>query len=217
MYTPLSEDINKLHVFINIVSTIVLSVFCVVDMALENWFEYCYWNIGLIKADPFGDYFSGESTISDAHDDACDSHDIKTVIQDICPDLCDNLDNAKLSGGFLIAFGVLTILSFIFVFLIHVLLLCKKKVNMRFSWTILFTPLLFWLGGFVLFCSIIDTSGIRSTKDIDDQPNKKSLEYLFGRSPSDFEMQGGMIFAIIIIIFMAIHLGHGLIFTRRYL
>ena len=217
MYTALSEEINKLHVYINLLATVILSVFCVVDMALEDWFEYCYWNIGLVKANPFGDYFSGESTIADAHDDACDSSDVKTIIEHLCPDLCDNLKHSELSGGFLITFGVFTIISFIFVFLLHLLLLCKKRVNMRFTWTLLFAPILFWLLGFVLYCSIIQTSDIRGTKDIDDEPNKKTWKFLFGRSPSDFQMEGGMIFAIIILIFMAFHLAHGLIFTRRYL
>lgn len=218
MYTSLPEDISKLHVLINLACSVILSVFVVVNLSLDDWFQYCYWKIGLIKADSSESYFSGENSIKDAHDDACDSSKIKDAMQELCPDLCDNLKNAELAGGFFIAFSVLTMIGLIFVLLLHILLLCKKKVNMRCAWLLLFVPLITWLGGFILYCSIIKTSDIRSTNNPEDQKNPlKYYEYVGTHGSDNFEMKGGMIFAIINIIFFAAHLAHGLIFTRKYL
>jgi hypothetical protein len=206
MYAPLEESPPKLHIFIYLASAIILAVFCVIDLALHEWFEYCYWHIGLVYADSNNDLstYSGENSISNAHDDACDGKTNKSSMQTICPDLCDNLKKFETAGGLMIAFSVLTFISLIVVIGMHLVLLFKKQLRFKFAWLFMILPLLTYMLGFIIFCATADVSGIRGTKS-------------HSPSPRDFEWKGGMIFAVIIIIFMGFNLVHGMIFTRKYL
>ena len=87
-----------------------------------------------------------------------------------------------------------------------IMLLCKKKVNFRCAWLFMFLPFTSYLLGFIVYCAISDISGI---KDV-NSPNS-------GLDPKNFTWEGGMIFAVIIIILMSANLGHGMLFTRKYL
>lgn len=206
MYTPLEESPPKLHILIYLASALILAVFCVIDLALHEWFEYCYWDIGLVYAKSFTDLndFSGENSISNAHDDACDK--LKSIMQNLCPDLCDNLKKFQTAGALMIAFSVLTFLALIVVFGMHFMLLFKKQLKFKFAWLFMILPLLTYMLGFIIYCATADVSGIRGTKNLSGLPSSR-----------DFEWKGGMIFAVIIIIFMGFNLVHGMIFTRKYL
>ena len=202
MYTPLTEEPQKFHIFLYVGSVSVLILFCVIDLALDEWFKYCYWNIGLVNASSWN--YSSQNSISDAHDLACGS--FQKTLEYVCPELCTNLNHFEIAGGMMIMFSIFTFAGFGIVLIMHLLLLCKKKVNFRFAWLFMFLPFTSYLLGFIVYCAISDISGI---KDV-NSPNS-------GLDPKNFTWEGGMIFAVIIIILMSANLGHGMLFTRKYL
>ncbi|OMJ67704.1 hypothetical protein SteCoe_35068 [Stentor coeruleus] len=205
----LTGDPPKLHIYIYLASALILAAFCVIDLALHEWFEYCYWHIGLVYAESSTDnyLFSGESSISHVYYDACDKSDtLKNAMQTFCPDLCDNLTNFRIAGGLMITFSILTLLSFIVVIGMHCMLLFKKQPNFKFAWMLMILPLMTYMLGFIIYRSITDTGVIKVTKNLSGFTD-----------PKDFEWKGGMIFAVIIIIFMGFNLIHGMIFTRKIL
>jgi hypothetical protein len=192
MYTPLEEQPSKIHIGIYITSVFILGVFCVIDLALHEWFDYCFWNIGLVYATSI----FNESSLASAYT-TCD--DNRENIEMICPNACSNIQHFEIAGGMMITMSVFSLIGLILLAIMHIVLLCGKKINYRFAWLIMFVPFLTYLGGLVIYCAIANTV---------------NLQTYYGPS---FDMKGGMIFAIIIIIFMAVNLVHGIIFTRRYL
>ncbi|OMJ65101.1 hypothetical protein SteCoe_39303 [Stentor coeruleus] len=206
MYTRLNEDPPKLHIFIYLASALILVVSCAVDIALDEWFEYCFWYFNLFYANVENSTFSGDHSISHLHDDACDESDDRDFIQAVCPEFCDNLDKFQTAGIIMIVFTGLTFFALILVISMHFMLLFKKRLNYKFAWLFMILPLLTYMLGFIFYCIVADVSGIRGTKGSQG----------FG-NPKDFEWKEGMILAVIIIVFMGFNLAHGMIFTRKFL
>ena len=206
MYTTLSEDIPKLHIFVYIGTALVLSLFCVIDLSLNEWFKYCYFSIGLVYGSSSLDGYGNENSIPDIRDDFCNGGLVEKNIDYFCPSFCTNSKNFATAGGMLIAFSIFTLAGFAILILMHSLLLCRKKANFRFAWLFMLVPLLTYMAGFIIYCAIANVGGLKGVRK-----NKN------GANPVNFEWKGGMVFTVIIIIFMAANLVHGILFTRKHL
>ena len=207
MYTNLDEPPPKFHILIYIGSTLVLGLFAIIDLALQEWFKYCYFNFGLIYGDSTFDGYSNENTISDIKDDFCNGGAIETYIKNACPGFCDNVDHFQTAGGLMIAFSIFTFIGFCFTLIMHIMLLCRKRISFRFSWLFMILPFVSYFAGFVFYCIAADTSNIKGVKKAPPQVS----------NPKNFKWEGGMIFAVIIIVFLCANMVHGLIFTKRHL
>lgn len=203
MYTSLSEPPPRFHILLYLGSVSILVVFVVIDLALNEWFKYCYFKIGLVNAECSLTGFSNEHTMSDVRDDFCNGGSNEKYIEISCPSFCDNVKNFEVAGGMMIAFSIFTLAGLGLVILMHLMLLCMKRVNFKLAWMFMILPLFSYMLGFIIYCVVGDVSGLKGVRSESGSVN--------------FEWKGGMIFAVIIIIFMGANLVHGMIFTRKHL
>jgi hypothetical protein len=174
--------VNKLWFSIYMLGSAALVAYTIVAVSLNQWFQYCYWQFGLIHADTFlkNSAFKSEDTISDVRADSC--YGLKQTVESECPKFCDFPTYFEFAGFFILTFTILGIICQIFALFYHVLRFRRESVRVRFIVLLQGAPFVLEFVGFIGYYSIGRFYAIESTKDLEIQNDR----------PKDFEWMGGM-------------------------
>lgn len=201
-----STPVSKKYLLIYIFSSILLIAFTIVAISLHDWFTYCYWNFGLVRASTFlhNSPFKNEDTISDVRADAC--YGLKDTTENECGKFCDFPTRFELGGAFILLFTIISVVSQTFTLFYHFLRYKRKDFKLgAIGFLICFTFALQFVGfiGYYFIAGFILIKNVSGHKRIGD-----SL-------PKDFEWRAGMVIYLILFVLQLGLMIFGLIFTKR--
>ena len=157
MYTELPARLSR-HVWVYLGLQLCLVTLAVVNLSLNRWFSYCWWDFGLFSSQSFYDYdsqFSDENSISQVKSDVCSDQVTKDFVQNFCPSFCTYVDNFEAAGVLMLCFALLSLVFICIVFGLHVVLVIRRRGGREYEnelivmWQIL--PSLAYFLSFVLY------------------------------------------------------------------
>ena len=199
---------GRLHLFIYIGVQTAIVIMMIVDLALNKWFHYCYWDFGLEHVEPIhaGAGYLDDDTIAELINDICDNSD---SLYAWCPEFCSNADNFEGAGGAMIFFGVITLIAALAAIICHALALREKQFRHWIVWVWLSLPACFWLLGTIIYGSVTNLAGIddvnKSHGDRDDHQYE----------PKNADPEAGLILCAFIVVFQVFLLLYALLTTRK--
>ncbi|CAG9310372.1 unnamed protein product [Blepharisma stoltei] len=194
--------VAKYHHIIYISASAIIFILIIVDLALNRWFSYCWWDFGLIYAGTFTDFenLQNENSISDVKSDACGS--LKGLIEGSCPDFCDYIDDFQSAGAVMVFSGIATLISIAACIFFHFLAFNRSAFRFRVMWVFLIMPTFWYSLGYVIYLGVGKFGDIKSTSS---QRFKSE----------NFEMKEGMILAIVVISLNVMLMAYSFIKTKR--
>lgn len=162
-------------------------ILIIVDLALNRWFQYCYWHFGLVYATSFTEYteLDNESAISDVRDDVCDDDKVQQEVENSCSNFCEFVDQFRAAGVVMIVFAVGSIMILIVNIVLHVWKINaehKKLPDILVVICFFAQPGMFAIG-LLLYATI---SGVNDLEEVDN-PASGGNEY-----PRDFKTESGL-------------------------
>ena len=199
------RPVRKLYLLLYIFSAISLIAVTITALSLHEWFTYCYWNFGLVRASTTqkDSAFKNQNTIADVRAGSC--YGLKDTIQAECPSFCNFPTRFELGGAFIIILSIISIISQIFSVFYHFLRYKKADFQLSsinflicFTFSLQFVGYLgyYFIGGFV---SLKGTHNIR----------------LDSIDPTDFEWKAGNILFVILLVAQFSLMMFGLFFTSK--
>ena len=181
------------------VLALILFILTIVDMALTEWYDYCFWKFGLVSASllPHSEGASDESTINGVKDDICSGSD--SNYDGLCPDVCDNLSHFRDGGAVMVFFGVLTLLGLLGTGALHGLALMGRPWKNKLFWLWINAPLITWLLGTIIDGAVSNIASIDKTHS----PAKNA------------KVEGGVGLCIVLVIAFVAKSGLAIVFTRK--
>ena len=163
-HEPLVKSIR--HVVINTVLQVCSFAVLIVEVALPEWFSYCYfhWNLyqGKSWLKSLKDRVTGV-TIGDVHDDLCG--EFSPVIDGVCKDFCGNVKLLEVGGiVFLLVIAATLLITLAYIIINLILMrrgaLPSKLLYVPFTQHGLWVPSLLYLAGIALYLSIGNVYGL---------------------------------------------------------
>ena len=196
------RNVGKRHIIAFVVFSIGIVALIITDLALYNWFRYCWWDFGLLHAHTFTSFsnFNNESGISDVNSDACNS--LKHLVHRNCPNFCDHVIDFEIGGAVMVLFCVLAVLFYLICAFFHVWSFFKVQFKFRRIWIFFVLPCLFYNFGIMSYFTIASLWSVDSTST-----------HRF--DTKDVEIKEGIILAFTIIPLSVLLAAYGLIKTRN--
>lgn len=125
---------SNYHFWLNAALHLCITVLLIVDVGLQQWFHFCYFDYGLVTAKTWKrgieDRLNGNSY--SAIDEAlCEGY--KEVIEAACRDFCSTLSHVWSAGIVMIVFAVMCMLLTILYAVLHILMARGRRY---LSWTL---------------------------------------------------------------------------------
>lgn len=223
-YTPVREgpSAKRIMFLIYIAASGTLLLLTGIDMFFLTWFKYCEFDFHLFyaksnenlpdcKDSDLGKayyYESGSSwTYSGLKSDFCDYAGCKQLMEQICPDFCDNRNKMSTGTTLMIIAGFITIISNGLLSSANFTVLRRGGINAPFLNFVLGFPAAAFTLGLILLAGVGGMDGYKSTND------ETTLSFSF--NPVDYKMSGGMVLAIILVMFQAGLAVFGFLFLRK--
>jgi hypothetical protein len=196
------RNIRKRHIAAFVVLSFVMIALIITDLALFQWFKYCWWDFGLLHARSFTSFsnFNNESGISDVISDACKS--LKHLVQRNCPNFCDYVLNFEIGGALMIFFCVFSVLLYLICAIFHIWSFFKAQFKFRRIWIFFVLPCIFYNLGLLSYVLAARFWNIDST-------NTHRFD------TKDLEIKEGIILAMIIVPLTFLLAAYGLLKTRQ--
>ena len=177
-----------------IIISIIYICSILINLGLPTWFQYCYWNFGLISANSFTDIkdFSEENLIVATQGDACGS--LKDLISNYCSDVCNNIDNFRIGGILLICFSLASCISTSLCIFFFFRVLNDETLYLKSLSLFMFFPFIFLVAGFSTYVGLCDFININSRGSFENISRKFSLKEGFYMAIWNF----GLCFGILI-------------------
>jgi hypothetical protein len=175
---------TKLLTYAYFVSSIIMVILLIVNLALERWIDYCFWHFGLVYAESWLAYyhFDNEHNFDDVRDDACDDN-YRYIVEAYCPHACRNIDNLQDAGEAMLAFGILSLFALVLVIMFHIVLFFKRELEVaKFIYVFDVLPAILWVLGVIIYGSVADFGDYDDTKGgyIGDSPDDLTYRPGFG-------------------------------------
>lgn len=173
---------RKILIFYIICSTInILSLLS--SLFIPIWFQYCYWDFGLIYAKSFTSIkdFNQETSIVAVQGDACGS--LRHLLNKSCDDVCEHVNNIRIGGILLAGFILASCIASMICIFFHARVLNDPGLKVKSITLFIFFPFLFLTIGFALYVGLCDFLNIN---------NKGS----FGNISRKFSLKEGFLMAI---------------------
>ena len=185
-YLP-NSNLRRGHIVLYVGINIIVCILTIVNLSLQEWFDYCWWHIGLVNVDPTGDFYGLEEwdTLSELRDKICG--DRQDEFEKYCPNICDNIYNFSYAGGLMILTGVLVLLSSLLTIFLHVQLYRKPHIRVTFVGKYIMLPFIFYFLGILCYVGIINLPNLEKVHQHDLSSED---------APSDPEYNLGLILAI---------------------
>lgn len=101
---------SKIHMATFILLQCILIGLTITDLALYRWFDYCYWEFGLLRVDDCDpDNTFGYDWRWDIDDHVCSDNSNQDYVENQCEDFCDNLTDIKHATDAMLACGSLCV------------------------------------------------------------------------------------------------------------
>lgn len=203
-----STPVKKVYLGGYIVASFTLIALTIAAVSLSEWYTYCYWDFGLVRANTFlkNSAFRSEDTISDVRADSC--YGLKDTIEDACPDFCKFPLRFELAGALLILLTIVSILSQIFSTFYHFVRYRRLDFKLKSArFLVIFTFTL----QFAAFMGYYFIAGFYALKDT---KNTKSAD-LQGDETKHFEWKAGMGMYLTLVVLQFLLMIFGLIFTAK--
>ncbi|CAG9322399.1 unnamed protein product [Blepharisma stoltei] len=180
------KPLSKYHYIVYSVFSFISIVATLVDLALSEWYQYCWWTFGLVFAEPNTrfDSFENEGSIGDVKSDSCGS--LKHLVNTNCPGFCSHIDGFDNGGAVMILFGTLAMLFNAICIFFHILKLYRSNFKLKIISPLSFLPSFLYILGFSIYF------GVAKFSDLEETNGKR-----FGTK--DFEMKGGLLLGFTII------------------
>lgn len=189
----------KKFLIIYVVLALILLILTIVNLALSDWYEYCFWKFGLVSSELI-DSDSGASkkdTIGAVKDAICGSEE--AGYNYICPGVCDNLKGFRDGGAVMIFFSVLTLLALLGSGALHVLAIIGRSWKSKLFWAWINLPVVVWLLGIIIYGIVSNIGSIDDTKG----------------EASNVEVKGGVGLCIFLVLLQIAVNVFAIIFTRK--
>ena len=200
-----SPPINQKYILVYILSSLALIVYSIVSVSMNQWYTYCFWDFGLVKAETIlhNSPYKNEDTISDVRVDNC--YGLKDTIERECPDFCDFPTRFEFAGAFILICTVISVIIQIFTSFYHFLRYKRrdfKKDNMMCLMIVIF------ILQFIGFIGYYFMAGFVSLKDV-------TTDQIGAYDANSFEWKAGMGMYISLFILQFGLMIFGLLFTRK--
>jgi hypothetical protein len=209
-----SPTVEKKYLLLYTIGSLVLIILTLISVSLDEWYTYCYWNFGLIKASTFieGSAFRNEQVIADVRADAC--YGLKYTIELDCPNFCDYPYRFEFGGAFILLSTIIALIVQIFTFFHHLVKLRRpdfKQSNIAILMIVIF--LLDFIGfiGYYFISGFVDLKSVDNVQD----PDEGVLTQTSSNDPVNFEWKTGMPMYLVLIILQFFLMIFGIIFTRK--
>jgi hypothetical protein len=159
----------------------------IVDLALNRWFQYCYWHFGLVYAESFTEYseLDNEETISDVKDDVCDDSYLQEEVERSCSNFCDYIDKFRQAGVVMIVFGLGSLVLLVINVLMHLLKLHTQRKRLPEALVVVccFGQPALYAVGLLLYSTIGELNDLEDAEG----PSTGANEY-----PRDYKAESGI-------------------------
>lgn len=134
------------------------------NLAVQDWYDYCYWTFGLIHGKSFTKIkdFENEKTIMSVRGDACGS--LQNFIEIECSDACDQIKKIETAGIVYIIFTMCSIISSIICTFFHYRVYIDHKIELRSIGLFMIAPFVFNLIGLSVYLGVGDFVNLRYGK-----------------------------------------------------
>ena len=195
------RSVRKRHHIAHIIISIIVILATSIDMALNTWFSYCWWNFGLARASSFTTFsnLKNESTISDVNSDVCES--LRALVEENCPNFCNYINGFEIGGVFMILFGIMSLIFHVICVLFHAWSSFKVEFKFKKIGVFLVLPSCFYIIGIIFYNGFINFLSI-------DKPNTKTNE------TRDLEIKFGFYLSIALVPLNLFLSAYGLLKTR---
>lgn len=202
-----NATVKKAHYYVFSAYGVFCALLILVDLALSGWYEYCFWEFGLVHSSllTYISNLNNEGTISEAKTDACGAQ--KGAVESYCPGVCSALGEFDSAGIVMLFFGIITLIFQVTVIYFHLHKLKKPWFKMSYTWFLMISPFAMYLIGFITFLITMDPTGLST-------PSNPHI-YATDHSPKDFAVKPGISLCIAVIAFLAIQAVYGLLVTRK--
>lgn len=143
---------GKVYVYSYVGACCCVASLVITSLALNQWFEYCWWSFGLVHASTLTEIrdFEGETTISDVYLDACGS--LKGLVEEYCAGFCRVVGDFESAGFAMLVFGCV---SFCALFVSSVLQICSSMEQLTVMRVFLCLPSFFYSLGLVVYIGFL--------------------------------------------------------------
>jgi len=189
----------KKFLIIYVVLALILLILTIVNLALNDWYEYCFWKFGLVSAEPIDSDLgaSKKDTIGAVKDAICGSDE--DGYDSFCPGVCGNLKGFRDGGAVMIFFSVLALITTLGSGALHVLAIIGRSWKSKLYWVWINLPLGVWLLGTIIYGIVANIGSIDKTKGI----------------ANDVKVEGGVGLCIFLVLFHIAVNVYAMIFTRK--
>lgn len=209
-YSGGDSDVKKVHLYIYMILETFLGFFIILSLALDKWFNYCYYSFGIHRIYTI----SSDGAMSDRFiselQDTCEDHDsYKDSTEEVCDDFCDNLDKIAYASNAIITLSTFTLILIFVNLVLYYTRLVKPDYRVRIKSGFIFGFLIHFMQFFFYLLGMILYGGIGQMHNFDDPDCDDS------GNCDDFTVKGGLAIAITTCIVMLPIVLYGFIFTRK--
>ena len=195
------QSVTRTQKFLYVISSFAIIILKIVDLALHNWFTYCWWDFGLIYGGTFTSFknFQNENSINDVQNDACES--IRALVSKYCPSFCEYISNFEEAGLAMMFFGVISIVAEVICLAFHLWNFFYHSFRFKKIWAIMALPKFLYILGFLIWFGVSKPHSINSVHS--------------GPRIEGFKFKEGFYLAIIILVLDMLLMLYGLLKTRK--
>lgn len=168
---------NKSKYLITYIIVSILYISSVIaNMVYPTWFEYCYWDFGLITGYSFTDIkdFSQGQLITAIQVDACGS--LEKLISHSCGDICNKVYNYRNGGVLLITFSLASCISTMICIFFCARVLKDPTLQFKSMTLFMFFPFVFITAGLSSYIGLCDFLNVDNEGDFDRHAKKFSMK-----------------------------------------
>lgn len=146
------------------------------NLIYPTWFQYCYWDFGLITGYSFTDIkdFSQEQLITAIQVDACGS--LESLINHSCGDICNKVHNYRNGGILLLTFSLASCISSMICIFFCARTLKDSTLHIKSMSLFMFFPFIFITAGLSSYIGLCDFMNVDKEGDFDRHAKRFSLK-----------------------------------------
>jgi membrane glycosyltransferase len=165
------------------------------NLFMPTWFEYCFWDFGLITAKSFTDIkdFSEETSIVSVQGDACGS--LKHLLNSYCDDACGHVENIRIGGIVLIGFVLASCVASMICIFFHTRVLTDAGLKVKSITLFIFFPFLFLTLGLGLYVGLCDFL------KVNDRGSYKNISRKFSMKEGLFMVIGNYSLSFLVLVY----------------
>lgn len=167
---------KRKFLIIYIILSIIYICSTLANLVLPVWFQYCYWDFGLITGYSFTDIkdFSNEQLIVAIQVEACGS--LESFISHSCDNICNKVHNFRIGGILLIAFALSSCISTMLCIFFSARVLSDSSLQIKSMSLFMFFPFVFMTAGLSCYVGLCDFLKINDKGEFDNISRQFSLK-----------------------------------------